>query len=236
MINIFPAITNTIGILGGMGPGAGAFMLQTTINLAQTEFQAVQDTDYPPILLYSLPLHGFNETGITDGPLVLQQLTVGLQVLAGGGASVIAMACNSVHVFFHQLQQTTAVPLVNMVTETAAAAAGHHTVGVLCSRTTNQRQLDPMALDALRVQSISASADQQHQIDQAILHVMAGTVTPTDSASLSAIIQGMAAAGATAVILGCTELPLIPLGPQPVPLIDAVTVTAGAVLKKVYQQ
>jgi len=72
----------TIGILGGMGPSASADFYSRIIRIFQERHGAVQDTDYPPMFIYSLPLKGFNETGIVDKGLVLTQLTEGAKRLA----------------------------------------------------------------------------------------------------------------------------------------------------------
>src|SRR3989338_4022705 len=70
-----------IGILGGMGPEASADFYCKIIQYCQEKYDAVQDTDYPSIVIYSLPLYGFNESGITDKNLVLKQLIHGIEIL-----------------------------------------------------------------------------------------------------------------------------------------------------------
>jgi len=45
-----------------MGPYASANMYKLIVELAQNEFGAEQDNDFPPIIIYSLPLDGFDET------------------------------------------------------------------------------------------------------------------------------------------------------------------------------
>jgi len=65
-------------------PGASSNFYAKLIKYAQKEYNAVQDTDYPPILIYSLPLLGFDETGIVDGGLVKNQLLARSQKDGGG--------------------------------------------------------------------------------------------------------------------------------------------------------
>ena len=72
----------TIGVLGGMGPEASADLFQRMLSICQQEFGAVQDTDYPSMLIASFPLTGFDETGIRDAGAVLGQLTANIQLLA----------------------------------------------------------------------------------------------------------------------------------------------------------
>ncbi|VVB74784.1 Uncharacterised protein [uncultured archaeon] len=61
---------------GAWDPGASSDFYSKLIKHAQEKYNAVQDTDYPPIIIYSLPLFGFDETGIVDEELVKNQLLV----------------------------------------------------------------------------------------------------------------------------------------------------------------
>jgi aspartate/glutamate racemase len=56
--------TNTIGILGGMGPEATLQTFHTVLKICQTKYKAIQDEDYPQIIVSNLSVSGFDETGI----------------------------------------------------------------------------------------------------------------------------------------------------------------------------
>lgn len=225
------SFTKTIGILGGMGPSASASMYQKIVQLCQEQYGAVQDTDYPKIILYSLPLTGFDETGIVDAAHVLKQLKAGIAKLVSAGCDCIVMACNTVHVFYNQLQAACPVPIIHMVEETVKAAAGHHVVGVLSSETTAKTGLYVHTLQAQGVHTLTPSASQQVAITEVITHVMAGLQSEADVHVLQAVCQSLQSQGATAIILGCTELPLV-LQQEHValPLYDAVKISAQATL------
>jgi aspartate racemase len=225
------SFSKTIGILGGMGPSASAAMYQKIIQLCQEQYSAVQDTDYPKIVLYSLPLTGFDETGIVDATSVLQQLHAGIAKLVHAGCDCIVMACNTVHVFYDQLQAMCPVPIVHIVEETVHAVSGHHVVGVLSSETTAKMGLYASALKSQNAEAVAPSTMQQAKVTDAITHVMAGLQSNADVAVLQAISQSLQSQGATAIILGCTELPLV-LQQQHValPLFDAVTIGAKVTL------
>jgi len=81
----------TIGILGGMGPVASANMYNKIISQAQKQLGAVQDIDYPLIILYSIGLEGFDETGIKDYAKVEKQLVAGVKHLEKCGAEIISL-------------------------------------------------------------------------------------------------------------------------------------------------
>jgi len=78
-----------IGVLGGMGPVASSNLYAKIIKYTQQEYGAVQDFDYPPIIIYSLPLVGFDETGIVNEELVKEQLIAGVKKLESAGCELI---------------------------------------------------------------------------------------------------------------------------------------------------
>ena len=87
----------TIGVLGGMGPGASADFYVHLVQYAQQRYHAVQDIDYPPVMLYSLPLPDFDERGVVDFDSTKKLLVGGVIKLEQFGAEVIAIPCNTVH-------------------------------------------------------------------------------------------------------------------------------------------
>ena len=108
----------TIGVLGGMGPGASANLYMEIIKYSQHKYNAIQDTDYPPIIIYSLPLDGFDETGITNIKLVEDQLVVGVKKLEAAGCDLIIIGCNTVHILYEKMQAAVKIPILNIVEET----------------------------------------------------------------------------------------------------------------------
>jgi aspartate racemase len=200
----------TIGILGGMGPGASARLYQTIIAQAQQKYHASQDTDFPPMVIYSLPLFGFDETGIVKASLVQQQLILGVQTLANAGSDFIVIACNTVHYFYHAMQSAIRVPVVSMIESTSeyVTAKGYKIVGVISSESTNQLGLYPSSLQKKGINTIMANKDEQKIINNVILHVMSGSNGIADTQQLIEIIHHFKKQGAQCVILGCTEIPL----------------------------
>ena len=52
----------TIGIIGGMGAEATAAFYMQSVRIFQNEHQARYDKDYPPILIFSVPIPDVVET------------------------------------------------------------------------------------------------------------------------------------------------------------------------------
>lgn len=200
----------TIGILGGMGPVASANLYHHIISYSQNEYGAVQDNEYPPVILYSLPLDGFDETGIVDDELVCKQLIEGVQTLEKAGCNLIIVACNTVHYFYKEMQASVTIPILSMIQVVCdqVAAGGYQNVGLLCSESTNQLNLYKQPLTANNVTLLSPTSAQQAKLNQVIEHVMGGHQNTTDVLTLKEIIRNYTMQGAEAIILGCTELPI----------------------------
>lgn len=227
----------TIGILGGMGPDASAYFYKRLIDFAQQRYHAVQDTDFPPMMLFSLPLEGFDETGIADRAAVRDQLIAGVQTLERAGSDFIVIACNTVHALYDEMQSAIQIPILNMIDVVSEAV---HTrqfkkVGLLSSETTARLGLYQKKLQTLSIEVLRTTDEEQRVVNQGVLQVMAGKHTVEDTRSLTAIIDRFRSLGAEACILGCTEIPLlVRQKDSPLPLFDAVDILANAALQAAY--
>ena len=195
-----------IGVLGGMGALSSANFYHQMIQYCQHQYGAVQDADFPAMMIYNYPLEGFDETGIVDRDLVVMQLTEALQALEQSGCEILVMVCNTVHALWEELQASVSVPLVSLITQVVEHVEdqGYQKIGLLCSETTNRLGL----YASEKMDIITPSDFQQKQLNQVIEHVMAGVQNDYDAKICKDIMYQMQRLGAEAVILGCTEIPL----------------------------
>ena len=219
----------TIGILGGMGPGASSVLYQKIIAYSQTKYFAVQDTDYPEIILYSLPLLGFDETGITDKELVQKQLTKGVKILEKAGADFIIIACNTVHLLIGEMRASVSIPILSII-ELALCEVQkkkYISVGLLSSETTKKLNIYKQLFEQNKIKLIEVSDHQQKVLNNIIESVMAGKHGKKETEILEQIAQSLTFHGAETVILGCTELPLaINYKSTYLPMIDTLNLLA----------
>lgn len=111
--------TRTLGVLGGLGPAAGA---QFLTELAAA-VPARRDQDHPRVLMLSDPSVPDRSRALLSGseaPLV--PLRAGLQTLVSWGADLLAVPCNTAHAFIDQFAPDLPVPLVHIVDATLRAA------------------------------------------------------------------------------------------------------------------
>lgn len=200
----------TIGVLGGMGPEASSNLYSKIIKYAQHEYNAVQDFDYPPIIIYSLPLDGFNETGIVNEELVKTQLIEGVKKLESAGSDHIIIACNTVHHYFNEMQSAINIPIFNIIEETKKQVKKYEykKVGLFASESTSKLQLYQNQFADSGIEVISPNNAQQKILNLVIEHVMGGNQKIHDIILLKDIARDYLKQGAQAIVMGCTEIPL----------------------------
>lgn len=229
----------TIGILGGMGPNASADFLRRILRLSNKRYGAVQDDEFPKIILNSIGLRGFSIEGVTDLASVTRQLIEGIRLLDQAGAQLIAIPCNTVHCCYDAMVAETKVPILHIadVTARAVSAAGIRRVGLCSSVTTVRMKLYEQACAALGIDVIVPSSENQENVNDVIESVMAGRNDEEEMLALKSVILSLQMRGAEGVILGCTELPLaINQKWTDVPLFDSLELLAKETVERVYDK
>ncbi len=222
-----------LGVLGGMGPLASAhFMVRLTLLTP-----AATDQEHIQAVLWSNPRVPDRTLARAGGPDPLPVLVAGLNGLAAAGCGAVAIPCNTAHGWFQQMQAATSLPILHIV-EAAAAdlrrVAPRGVVGVMGTAGTLAMRLYQDRLEALGWEVITPDAQEMAtKVTPAIAAVKANRVNEA-YAPLAETVANLAARGARAVVLGCTEIPLgIQAGPWqelPVPLVDTIDALARAAI------
>jgi aspartate racemase len=155
--------------------------------------------------------------------------------LRRGGAEAIALCANTAHLFADQLEVEIQLPFLHIVGETAAVLGreGHTTIGLLGTKFTMEMPFyrDRLAASGITVRTPAALETRdyvQHTVKEELGR---GLLRPETKARYVAIAQELVEAGATALVLGCTEIPLL-IGPADfaVPVFDTVQIHAAAIV------
>ena len=199
-----------IGILGGMGPETSANFFSKILKYCQEKYKAIQDIDYPPIVLYSLPLYGFDESGIVDEELVLNQLISGIKILEMSNCDFVVIPCNTVHCFIDKLREVSSINIISIIEETVKLVKkdNKNIVGLLASETTLDLKLYQTILSRNNVLCLLPNKKEREIITNLILQIMSGKVDKDTKLKNLSIIEKMKKQSAESIILGCTELPL----------------------------
>jgi aspartate racemase len=224
-----------LGVLGGMGPLASAqFMARLTLLTP-----AVRDQDHIPAVLWSDPrVPDRTRNHVAGGDDPLPWLLRGIAGLKRAGCGAIAIPCNTAHGWYDAMRKAAGMPILHIVD--AAAAELHRcgispaTIGVMGTQATLDMRLYQDRLGCQGWDCIIPTDDEMAAcVTPAIAQVKANRVAEA-YAPLAEVVNRLAARGAAAVVLGCTEIPLgIQAGPQQtlrVPIIDTIDALARAAI------
>lgn len=194
-----------LGVLGGMGPQATLMFYQRVLDFTD----AHTDQEHIPTLILS-------DTGIPDRTAAIlsgDTREVEARLLAGGrllkdwGAAAIAIPCNTTHALVPALQARLGVPVVNMVSETAAAlkALGAKRVGVLATDGTLHMGLYHAACEGEGIQAVSPPAEIQRLV-MSIIYDEIKQGKRGSPEKFSAVDAALRALDCDRAVLACTEL------------------------------
>jgi aspartate racemase len=158
--------------------------------------------------------------------------------LAAGGAQVLGILANTMHLVYDDVVRGSGLPVVHVVDAVADAAqdGGFTTVGLLGTRyTMASAELYPPRLAARGITTLVPDEPDATEVNRVIYdELVRGQVLDRSRSAYLAIIDRLVARGAQAVVLGCTELALLldPAGTDsPVPLLDSTSLHVDALLE-----
>lgn len=202
-----------LGIVGGIGPAATVDFMSKIIR--NTDARCDQEhlrlvVEHNP----QIPDRTANLLG--DGEDPTQALHDACKRLEANEATLIALPCNTAHAYIARIQPHLSVPIVNMLSETIAHIerhwTGRPTVGLLTTSGTIGSGVYHAAAAERALELIVPDGRHQQYVMEAIYGergVKAGYVDGPCRAALLRALAHLAERGASVVILGCTELPLI---------------------------
>ena len=153
--------------------------------------------------------------------------------LKSGGAGIIGLASNTMHIVAGQIEDGLGVPFIHIAEPTAAAlkADGIRRVGLLGTRFTMEMPFYKEKLKARGLEVLVPDADVPAL--NAIIYdeLCRGIVRDSSRQVFVDAIARLGACGAQAVILGCTEIGmLIDQRSSPVPVFDTTELHAKALV------
>jgi len=226
-------IDKVLGVLGGMGPLASAqFMLRLTL-LTPAE----RDQDHIPAVLWSDPRIPDRTRGkLSGGDDPLPWLLRGIAGLKQAGAGAIAIPCNTAHGWYQEMAEAAALPILHIVDAAAEdlrrLGIRPGRIGLMGTAATLAMRLYQARLSALGWECITPDDTQMtDKVSPAIALVKANRVRDAYE-PLAEVANDLAKRGASAVVLGCTEIPLgIQAGPAEglaAPVVDTIDALARA--------
>jgi aspartate racemase len=226
-----------LGVLGGVGPAATVSFLDKLVRATP----ATRDQDHLKVVIEQNPqIPDRTDHLVNGGPDPTLALFATCRRLQQADADAIAIPCNTAHAFVERIQSALAIPIVHMLKETidfiASAWPQVRTIGLLATDGTLQSRVYHREAEAAGLAVVSPAVGMQQSVMAAIYGpdgVKAGRVAPLNQQAILRAIVHLADLGADAVILGCTELPLLvaqdlgfEVNGRVVPLVDPADVLA----------
>ena len=185
------------------------------------------------MLLYSVNFEEFRPPDTVEGwENVTQRIIAIARTLEQGGAEGLVLCANTLHKIADQVQEKIGIPIIHIAKATAdeIGRAKLHKVALLGTKFTMQ---EPFYHDKLRAQGIETLIPEQNDrlyIHDAILDEMALEIfKPETKQRFLEIIAQLQQRGAQAIVLGCTEIPiLIKPADTTAPLFDTTHIHAQA--------
>lgn len=232
MIHVPVETTSHIGIVAGTAEGA-ALCYRTLCHEAE-EFMGRHA--HPEITLHTFSLQSyFDLIDHDDWTGVARLLSQSASKLAQAGADLIICPNNTLHRAYDLFQSPVPWLHIAAVVSEEAAHRGFHRLGLLGTRAVMEDSMYSRYLGEWGIEQVIPPAHDRLNIQHIIRHeLIPGRLTARSRNFLLAIVSRFRRSGCDAVILGCTELPLILSGENsPLALLDSTQLLARAALKLV---
>ena len=171
-----------------------------------------------------------------DWPRAARRMIQAARQLERGGADCIVICSNTMHKMADEVQAAVDLPLIHIADATAEVilAAGLQNIALLGTRFTMEqdfykgRMRDHFGLNILIPDDEDRAAVHRIIYDE----LVRGEIKESSRRRYQAVIENLRAAGAQAVILGCTEIGLL-IGPEdsPIPSFDTTWLHARAAVE-----
>lgn len=185
------------------------------------------------MLLYSVNFQEFRPPDTVEGWEGITQRVIAIaRTLEQGGAEGLVLCANTLHKIAEPVQAKIGIPIIH-IAEASAAEIGKKKLTKVALLGTKFTMQEPFYHDKLRAQGIETLIPEQSDrlyIHDAILDEMALEIfKPETKLRFLEIIAQLRQRGAEAIVLGCTEIPiLVRPADTTAPLFDTTHIHAQA--------
>lgn len=192
---------------------------------------------HPEVSLHSLSLADYVDC-LNRGDLrgVGDLMLTSARKLAAAGADFLICPDNTIHQAFAHVAPRSPLPWLHIAEVVAQAAAerGHRRLGITGTRWLVDSEVYPEQLGARGLQAVRPSEAERLDLDRIIMdELVCGVFKPESVARFQAVFSRLKDEGCDAVVLGCTEIPLIMSDANsPLPTLDSTRLLARAALAR----
>lgn len=192
--------------------------------------------NYAECLIYSFNYADIKKNNdANDWDKTLQMVTDACRFLKAGGAELIVLGANTMHLIAEEVEKNVQLPLIHIAKAAAdeITRQGLKKVALLGTKFTMELDFFKEKLSAQGIEALIPGAEDRDFIQDTIYYELGkGILNPETKQRYITIINDLIQQGAQGVILGCTEIPLIIKADDvPVPVFDTVFIHVGAIVK-----
>ncbi len=228
---VLPRPSGVVGVLGGMGPLATIDFLSKLVAATPAD----TDQDHVPVVVSAIPQVPDRTRAFRgEGPSPLAAMISSAQRLKAAGAGLAVIACNTAHLWFDDIEDALALPMIHLVDaaiQDAIALAGPGgRIGLLGTDATlaSGLYINRAATTGLAPVHwlLPTAREMIDRVARGIDAVKSGDLATGRELLASAALR-LKERGADVVILGCTEIPVVLTDANsPVPVVDATAALA----------
>ncbi len=222
-----------IGIVAGSAEGAA--LCYRTICLEAPAIMG--EHNHPEITMNSMPMaEHMTSIRANDWESVAKLLAASATKLAKAGANFAICPDNTYHQAFKYLIPQSPIPWLHIAGAVAAEAdrSGYKRLGVLGTKYLAESDVYPEALKEFKIEREIPDLADRERINEIIFkELVNGIFTEESRLYFNEVAEKLKTRGCDAVVLGCTEIPLI-VRPDdtPLPTLDSTRLLARAALKR----
>ena len=230
-------MTKHIGIVAGSAEGAA--LCYRTICLEAPALMG--DHNHPQITMNSVPLaEHMRYVRADDWEGLAEVLLESTHMLASVGADFVICPDNTYHQAFKYLISKSPIPWIHIAVAVGEEARrlDYQHLGILGTKYLTESSVYPEALGSFGIRSSRPDETERLRINEIIFDELVNGVFPESSRLyFNAVTEKLKTRGCDAVVLGCTEIPLI-VRPDncPLPTLDSTRLLARAALKKALEE
>ncbi len=167
---------------------------------------------------------------------VCRLLLESAQKLVDVGAEILVCPDNTIHQALDRVIDRAPAPWLHIAAEVAAVAAERRFVrlGILGTRYLMEGPVYPSKLSLQGIDHVIPDAAERERINEIIFsELVYGRFEDSARRYFRSVIDALAARGCDAVVLGCTEIPLlVSQSDSPLPVLDSTRILARAALRE----
>jgi aspartate racemase len=213
----------------------GAALCYRTVCVEGSQFLGAHD--HPEISMHTHSLAEYMTCIYRDDWLGVGNLMLSsANKLATIGADFLICPDNTIHQALPLVESRSPLPFLHIAETVAeeALARGFGRLGLTGTRYLVESEVYPGSLTARGLEYLRPTSAERDEIDRIIMEeLVCGVFTPGAVAFFQRVIGRMKDEGCDAVILGCTEIPLIiDDSTSPLPTLDSTRLLARAALRR----